>query len=192
MNRFVMTAALGFMGMLVSVPDTLADGRRGNRVGGILPRHGAVHRPRSQGVAPLYVPAATYSVSAYSDQSEEEAVTYQTCRYLRLKNETGQKLTVYLQYRTQTTDGKYRWYPEAPATATKALVFQLKPGAESELYHDDWQINACRVRIWAVAADGSEWLDYKDTDLWLVEADDAGERYYQGSEMETFTFSLKP
>jgi len=188
MHRLAMGATLGLVGMLALVPDTLAGGRPGGHAGGILARHGG-QRQRS---TPRYYATETFVTSAVSDQSEEVAdtTTYQTCRYLRLKNETDQKLTVYLQYRTQMTNSKYRWYPAAPATATKALVFQLKPGAESDLYHDDWQINACRVRIWAVAADGSEWLDYKDADLWLVDADDAGERYYAAPEMDTFTFSF--
>jgi hypothetical protein len=143
--------------------------------------------PASSGGSPTVVPASP----AGSADAAASAATWQTCRYLRVKNNTGEKLTVYLQYRTWTTKRCYAWYPADPATSDQVLVFEIAPGAETDLYHDNWRINASRARLWAESATG-EWNEYEGKDLWLVEADKSGEHYYYGDAMETFTFTFNP
>jgi hypothetical protein len=191
MNRFVLYAAAGVLGLLSSVPDASAQGRRG---GALFGRRAEVRAAR--GTRTLYHDAGvSYAAPAAAPVAyveEQAAGAWQTCRYLRIKNNTDQKITVYLQYRTLTDKNRYRWYPEDPQTATKALAFELAPGVETNLYHDNWQIYACRVRLWAVAADGSEWLDYKGKDLWLIEDDGNGNRGYQADQIETYTFTFEP
>jgi hypothetical protein len=191
MNRFVLYAAVGLLGLLSSVPDASAQGRRN---GGLFGRWAEARA--SRGGRTLYRDAGVSYVAPAAEPvayvEEQAASAWQTCRYLRIKNATDQKITVYLQYRTPTNKNLYRWYPEDPRTATKALAFELAPGVETALYHDNWQINACRCRLWAVAADGSEWLDYKAKDLWLIEDDGNGIRGYQADDIETYTFTFAP
>jgi len=164
MRRFVAVAAAGLLGSLMGADET-----------------------RGQGRAPC--PAAQRAAPARADPDE---ASVQTCRYLRIKNDTQEKVTVYLQYRTWTNRNEYKWYPGDPATSDKVLVFEVEPGAETDLYHDNWRINASRARLWAVGSDDSEWLDYKAQALWLVDKDADGQRTYRGAKMETFTFSLAP
>jgi hypothetical protein len=111
-------------------------GGGGGRAGGHGRPHHGYYYPAT-GTRPVVsaAPAAT---------SAEEAVpepVWQNCRYLRIKNDTDQKITVYLQYRTWTTKQRFIWYPALPA-GDKALVFEIEPGAETDLDHDGWQIPA--------------------------------------------------
>ena len=191
MSRLVMCAATVMLGLVVAVPDTYGRGPRGGGAG----RHSAARGwhghwqsgPTTYWYAPIGAPAGVPAAAA-----EEETATLQTTHYLRLKNETDEKITVNLFYRAWTNKNRYRWYPTEPSSAAEPLSVELEPGAESELYHEGWQIEANRVRLWAVGANGGEWLDYKDKDLWLVEAQTDGWRYYYRPTVETYTFSFSP
>jgi hypothetical protein len=134
--------------------------------------------------------SANAGTSADSDVDDSEAgdqPVKQTRRYLQLKNDTGSKLTVYLQYRTQTDKGDWQWFPADPRQSTEALRFELAAGQETYLEDNGWTINASRVHIWAVADGGDQWSEYKDKDLWLVpEFDQAGNHYYLAPAMETY------
>lgn len=118
----------------------------------------------------------------------EEGAVRQDRRLLRVKNETGNKLTVYLQYETFTNKGNWVWYPENPGSK-QVVIFQLADGAQADMDHDGWPVNARRVRIWGVTADGRKLADYRDRDLWLVE-EQGGERVYMARDGETFTFTF--
>jgi hypothetical protein len=116
----------------------------------------------------------------------EEAV--QTRRYLKVKNDTGEKLTVWLRYRTLTTDGEWRWYP---GEWEKPLCYELDPGEETYLSHEGWKVNASRVRIWAETPSGEQLDQYQDEDLWLVpEEDGEGKHSYSAPQIEDFTFTF--
>jgi hypothetical protein len=117
-----------------------------------------------------------------------EAKSY---RYLEVTNNTGRKLTVYLQYKAPAGDA-FVWQPADPAQSDESLAFDLEPGETiSPLGDDDQAVAACRVRLWAAAGDGSVWGDYQDTDLWLVpERDSEGYHSYRAAEVETFTFAF--
>ena len=146
--------------------------------------------PGSYPVVPVVPDSSQPSGVTDVEEPAEELVT-RSCRYLRVKNETGGKLTLSLQYRTETTKGEMKWYPGDPRTSTETVVFELAAGQETSLKHDGWTINASRVRIWAVADNGDEWNENKDKDLWLVpEADKAGRHYYSAPKMETFTHTF--
>src|SRR5438876_1100062 len=56
----------------------------------------------------------------------------QTQCYLRIRNRTGEKLTVYVLYRA-AAGGKERWLPAAPEDAGLALTFPLDPDQETFL-----------------------------------------------------------
>jgi hypothetical protein len=110
-------------------------------------------------------------------------------RYLRVKNDTGEKLTVFVQYQTLSQSKGWTWYPVAPGSGSKAVAYVFAPGQEADLRHEGWSVKANRARIWARSASGEEFVEYRDQDLWLVDEVN-GERVYYADETETFTFTF--
>jgi hypothetical protein len=110
-----------------------------------------------------------------------------TRRMLKIKNDTGAQLKVFVQYRA-LTDKTWTWLPANPDESAKALTYELGDGQELYVKDAETKIAASRVRIWAEAGDG-KWYQFRDEDLWLVpEMNDRGEHVYQATEMKTFTF----
>jgi hypothetical protein len=115
-----------------------------------------------------------------------------TRRYLRVQNDTGKALKVWLQFRTLTDAGQWTWQPVAPEKSSAAIAFDLAPGAGTDLTYQGRRVSASRVRIWAVA-DGASWLHNKDRDLWLVqELDERGNHVYSAQELQTYTLTFPP
>jgi hypothetical protein len=123
-------------------------------------------------------------------EADEEAAV-QNQRYLRVKNDTGKKLTVWVQYRTQTDGDEFAWVPNDPAKSDAAVGFEIDAGEEVDLEHQGARVAASRVRIWAESKDGAAWDRYQNDDLWLVpETDATGSQTYQAAEQETYTFTF--
>jgi hypothetical protein len=113
---------------------------------------------------------------------------FQVERFLRIKNDSGEKLTVFLQVRTRNDKGQWSWMPEEPGTKAKAMSFDLDAGKTLDL---TGKVSASRVRLWA-RSDTASFMDYADQDLWLVpETRSNGEHRYQASRMQTYTFTMK-
>jgi hypothetical protein len=114
------------------------------------------------------------------------------CRYLRIQNDTGEKLKIFIQYRTRTDKDEWSWFPSAPAEGTDDVIsYDFDPGMVADLTDNDWRLNASQVRVWAVSDSGQKWLDFKDADLVLVpEKNDKGEPLYMAPEMQTYLFSF--
>jgi hypothetical protein len=128
------------------------------------------------------------ALSQAAAETEEEGFA-QTVRYLKVKNETSQKLTLWVRYRTQDAAEEWRWFP---ATG-KGVCYELDPGEETYLGHQGGKLHASRVRIWAETAAGEPMDEYRDQDLWLVpEKDGTGEHFYVAPETEDFTFIFSP
>jgi hypothetical protein len=180
MKRFLTCAAIGVVGL--TVVSTLAfAGGRGHGHGH---HRGGFHHGGGWG-APCWVPVMP---SCPTQAAPEPVASWQTQRYLQVKNDTGEKLTVYVQYRTFTDKGTWRWYP---AKSEEALAYELDPGETTCLADEGWQIRASRVRIWAVAGEsGHTWDQYEKEDLWLVPETFRGIQCYEAEEMETFTFTF--
>jgi tetratricopeptide (TPR) repeat protein len=87
-------------------------------------------------------------------------------RYLKVVNDTGQDLTVSLVYYTKTKSGTWQWFPAKPGEGN-SVQYTFTPGESGILYHDDWKVNANRVRLWAESSDRI-WPAYRDTDLILA------------------------
>ena len=120
-----------------------------------------------------------------SPEGEKEEVF--TRRFLKVKNDSGVSMKVYVQFRG-LEDKKWSWMPADPEKSKDALVYDLKAGEEMYLMHKDAKIAASRVRVWGMA-DGQSWVDFRDQDLWVVpEMDQRGEHRYMATEMKTFTF----
>lgn len=112
----------------------------------------------------------------------------QVQRFLKLKNETSLKLTVYVQYRT-LQNGKWVWLPAQPTESEQAVQMVLEPGKTVDVVDAKGQkIVASRIRLWAESERGA-WTEFKTKDMWLVtEVDDNGNHIYLAPEMGTFTF----
>jgi hypothetical protein len=119
------------------------------------------------------------------EEGEKEQVF--TRRYLKVKNDSGVPMKVFVQFRGME-DKKWAWMPADPEKSKDALIFDLKAGEEMFLKHKDTKVAASRVRIWG-EADEQTWFDFRDQDLWVVpEMDQRGEHRYLATEMRTFTF----
>jgi hypothetical protein len=113
-------------------------------------------------------------------------------RYLEVYNATSEPVTVRLQYLTMNDQAQWTWVPIAPGQSSRALMFRLKPGEKTYLQDDGDYLAAHRVRMWATSEGGTEWLEFKDNDLELIDIDqESGERCYYAEDMETFTYTLQ-
>lgn len=122
---------------------------------------------------------------------EPPAAPVQYERYLRLHNDTDEKITVYLRHHTEDVTGQWDWVPEAPGpTATKWLAFEMQPNEVLEPKLGEMFIAANRIRLYAESATKS-WLNYKDQDYWLVpETTTSGEHLYYAPSRQTYQFYI--
>lgn len=84
-------------------------------------------------------------------------------KYIRVVNETSEKLKVYMKYYTYTTDKEWKWFPTSPDKAG-AASYTFEPGESAILYHQEWKVNGNRFRIWAEAG-GRTWPEFRDKDF---------------------------
>lgn len=107
-------------------------------------------------------------------------------KYVRVVNNSPDELTVHLVYHTKTTSGSWKWFPDTPAVG-KSVTYTFAPGESGVLFHDEWKVNADRIRLWAVS-DSHHWLDYRDRDLVLSPG---GDYLSKDGEFETFSFTFR-
>jgi hypothetical protein len=125
-----------------------------------------------------------------SDDAESKQVL-QTRKLLRLRNATGERLTVWVQYETLTGTDQWAWLPVDPQKAATAVEIRLEPGAVADVADGRQRVSASRIRIWAQSESGRRWTRSRDRDLWLVtEVDDQGEHCYYAEQMGTYTYSF--
>ena len=121
---------------------------------------------------------------------DRDDAVLQNKRFLKIRNDTKDTVTVYLQYRALDKAGGWAWVPADPATSSEALSFSLKPGEEFSPKADDMPVAASRMRI-AVTSPTQKWMKYRDKDCWLVpEKNDDGEHVYLAEAVDTFTFVI--
>lgn len=153
--------------------------------GGIIEDAGAY----APAPAPAPLPAPSSGLEPAPEDEEPMLAVRQLRRHLRVKNDTDANLTVYVQYQS-VKDEKWSWLPARPGS-DEAVVFQIKAGGAVNLDHDGTPIQANRVRIWAVSADGRQIDEHRTNDLWLVDRNSRGERVYVAPIVETFNHTLK-
>jgi hypothetical protein len=132
---------------------------------------------------------------ADNDETDEDganADSMQTCRYLRVINDIGEKLELHVQYRTLNSADEWTWYPADPVFSDRSVAYDLDPGEATYLADGNWKMNANRVRIWAVSASGKHYVQTKDQDLWLVPEFQGDQRSYSSPRVQTFTLALAP
>jgi hypothetical protein len=133
-------------------------------------------------------PAQVIVVSSSGGGTGDTDSAFQVERFLRIRNDSGEKLTVFLQVRTRNDRGQWMWSPEAPGSKAKVLTFDMEAGKVLDL---TGKVSASRVRLWA-RSESSSFMEYADRDLWLVpETGNNGEHRYSGSQMQTFTYTMK-
>jgi hypothetical protein len=105
--------------------------------------------------------------STEAQPNVQAAVQYE--RFLKVKNDTKEKVRFFVLYHTQVGDGKSTWVPAEPGEPAKVYSVEVAPGQSFDLVDDENRpISADRVRIWA-ASPTRQWLDNQDADLWLVQ-----------------------
>ena len=116
---------------------------------------------------------------------------WQTTRFLRIGNDTKEKVRVNVQYFTLDDAGQWVWGPSAPEQMGPPLAFELDPGEIVDIQDGDWRVNGQRVRIWA-DSDSRAWNQFKDADLWLVpERDGEDNAGYVAADVQTFNFNMR-
>jgi tetratricopeptide (TPR) repeat protein len=125
-----------------------------------------------------------YVRAIQQDPSYRERLTLHKLRIVRVNNQTGQKIRVYIRFETQTADGKWAWLPGEGTAA-----WDFAPGETAVLAHQNQPVLARRIRIWAENLETkSAWLKAKDADTWTAPA--AG--YRSGQKPEFFTYTFNP
>jgi len=118
-------------------------------------------------------PGETVAASATGEQGSALAT-----RYLEIKNDARESVTVWVQYYTLNDRGEWAWVSDS-----EPLEREIAAGTTSYIRDDRGvRIQASHVRIWAESAGGSKWEQYKETDLPLVGQD--------RSQKATFTYTL--
>jgi hypothetical protein len=145
----------------------------------------------AQGSGPATSTAQPMAPASPGTQQPTPAATVQVERFIRVKNDTKEKVRFFALFHALTPDGKAEWVPAEPADPATLYTVEVEPGKALELTDDDGRpISADRVRIWA-ASRSRRWLDNKDADLWLVpETDGAGNHRYEAPQKETHTFTV--
>ncbi|MBK6917272.1 MAG: outer membrane protein assembly factor BamD [Deltaproteobacteria bacterium] len=104
-------------------------------------------------------------------------------RGISVRNKTGEKISVHLQYKSKKT-----WTPAKPGTGADALAFSVADGAEALLGDGAGSVLASEVRLWAESADGKRsWTTYLGKSLDLTPKGP-----YKATEPETFVFTFDP
>jgi tetratricopeptide (TPR) repeat protein len=107
-------------------------------------------------------------------------------KYLQLANRTSERLRIWIRYQTRTTDGDWSWYPGEE----KFLFIDLAPGAVTKLRHDNWNVHARKVRIWAESRDSDRvWQRHKDRDVNLSGRAEA-DMEYRARRKATYTYTF--
>jgi hypothetical protein len=191
-NALAQLAGLGSLLSNLSFPVNILPGQPGPWPGLLIPE---VPGELSGAAVVTSVVSESATIGDSVDGAEVvdgEAVSdvWQTARYLRLGNDTKEKVRIWVQYYTEGQGGAWDWSPAAPGK-NDALVIDLDPGEVTDLKDGDWRVNGQRVRIWA-QSESKEWATFKNKDLWLVpEVDSEGNPGYVAAEIQTFNFTIR-
>src|SRR5262249_6843353 len=133
-------------------------------------------------------PSPTRVLVVPASGSGDADTGFQVERFLRIKNDSGEKLTVFLQVRTPNDRGQWVWTAEAPGAKAKVMSFEVEADKVLDL---TGKVSASRVRLWA-RSETASFMDYANQDLWLVpETENNGEHRYRAGQMQTYTFTMK-
>jgi hypothetical protein len=102
----------------------------------------------------------------------------QGVRYLRIQNESGRKLQVYVSFCLSNAGEDEEWQ-------AKPRVYEFADGETGMLSGPEGYFAASKVRIWAESGE-RRWNGYKDQDLALVT------QPYEADDIGTFTFTFNP
>lgn len=144
-------------------------------------------------VAPV-VPWSVQTVSGTGTATTVGSLPTQALaeRILDVANDTGETLTVFVQYCT-VVDGAFAWLPGHPDAGAGGISVQLAPGQRTRISDQGFTIRGSQVRLWAESARGARWDEYRHRDLLLVpETDGQGNHVYAAADLESFLFTFRP
>jgi hypothetical protein len=141
-------------------------------------------------VTPI-TPAAGDSGDGGGDPDAGDTLPRQVERFLRIRNQTGEGLTVWVQYRTRDENGNWSWLPADPRQSDDATEFQIPAAQTAFLSVHGERLHASRVRMWAMTDSGRTFTAFAESDLWLVpEVGPDGQHWYLGARMGTFSYTF--
>ncbi len=114
---------------------------------------------------------------------DSSAAVSQMERLVRIKNDTGEKLTVSMVCRTRDEKGRWVWLPDEPDAGDRVMTFSLSSGQVMDF---GGKTTANRIRIWA-SSPARQWTEYQSKDLLVVPEP---EGRYLSARMETFTYTF--
>jgi hypothetical protein len=113
-------------------------------------------------------------------------------RYLRIRNQTGEALTIWVQYHTRDEFGTSEWLPADPSESDEAVSRDIDRGKQTYVKAEDNRyLHASRIRLWATTASGKKYMKYAETDLDLVpEQTSNGTHFYYAPRRGTYTYTF--
>lgn len=95
-------------------------------------------------------------------QGSNEALTRFYTRFLRIRNETGTTIRVYMRYYTFDSQGQWNWFGDG-------YFWDIGAGQDGTLAIDNVPIHAQKVVLWGEALDGS--IRFSETEIELAPSD---------------------
>jgi hypothetical protein len=121
----------------------------------------------------------------------EVTATPYVAAYLRIENQTGEKIRVFVQFRALNERDEWVWQPANPKESDKGDRYTYDVSESAVLEDSAGKVRASRVRIWAESDSGKVWKKYKDEDFWLVPEDTEGKRRYFAPNIRTRVFTFR-
>jgi hypothetical protein len=119
-----------------------------------------------------------------------QGAVLQNRRFLRIFNNSGERLKVWLQYNVPDAQDEGSWVPADPAKSVEAIPYDLLPGKAYDMFHNKARIAASRVRYWAITPT-RVWSQNVTEDLWLATApDDPNRHSYLDTKVETYLLTF--
>jgi hypothetical protein len=132
--------------------------------------------------------AATVVSRSAGDRSPPPGAVRQDRRFLRVFNNSGAPVKLWVQYNVPDDQGGV-WVPGDPDESDNALRYDLAPGKAYDLHHNGDRVAANRVRFWALSPTQT-WSRNANTDLVLSSAGDEPDGAYFDTKVQTFTLTL--
>lgn len=83
---------------------------------------------------------------------------------LKITNNTGERIRIYLQYEYESEKGEWVWWP-----AQNWHTYDFAVGETSALLDNKWKIKARRIRVWAVGQQtGRNYTAHRTNEWWVV------------------------
>jgi tetratricopeptide (TPR) repeat protein len=122
---------------------------------------------------------ADYTEAVRLNPAFDKEAPLRHTRFLRIANNTGERIRVHLRYEALTAAGQWEWAPAGE------LSFDIAPGAVLYLLNNGNHIQARTMRIWAESLDSANvWERARNKNTTLVET------AYRARRVGTYTYTF--